>query len=690
MVNRKKISTLGMLVFMMSVGVFLYPSKHAFANYDGGLVVDDATFLNSSTMNEEAIQNFLISKNSGLASKSFYFDCASTGMSDQYYKSAGAPCNQNVRAATILYYASQIYGINPQVVLATLQKEQSLITSPTPSSWQINQAMGYGCPTTGTCNGDSGFLYQIDNGVWLLRYHMERARGNMDYWWHSTSWVCGTEKNFYKPSLYPKQNVNFYDEDNVYYRTHYIDSAATSSMYCYTPHAYNNPQGLYGLPPYGTTGRYYSGSYNFVLWFERWFGSTISGVKLSPLYKSSDTQQIFAVYGNTKYPFSSPEVMSSYGLNHSSVMTVTSAYLDSKYTTGPTISASLAKKMYDPNGTIYFFDNGKRYPLTIQSCKSDLTGAPIANTTWGLDCFNVDSTLTLPNELIDDFTVEDIPLSPLVINNGSVWLMELGKKRRITSPEVVNQYGGWAKAKWMQDYHVQQPEGKLLILSGSVVKFSGNDAIYLTDNNTLLLVQGMDQYSAWRLGERTSYNLPASYNTADPLPVNAALGFCATDQTTSTSYLLRIDGKKSPLPRENNYWPFVSSECLPVPSSFIANIPTSQMTTIYRAPNGNIFTTGFGVKYIFATPDDFKQLGNDPSQIMAVSNAVDNGLSYGGLNLAEGRLFKVINNAQIRLIRNGSSLAVNSSNYPGLPYSQLINVDESTGIRYPVTGTYQP
>ncbi len=225
-------------------------------------------------MSASDIQTFLSGKGSGLASRSFTLNCYGADSKErQWYTAVGAPCDQTVPASQIIYYAAQIYGINPQVILATLQKEQSLITSPNPTDWQVNQAMGYGCPTTGGC-GASNFFYQIDSGVWVLRFHYERARGNMTWWRSDTSWVCGTEKNFYKPNLLPNQDVRFYDEDGVHYRTHFIANAATSSLYCYTPHAYNNPQGLSGLPTYGTSGRYYTGSYNFVYSFERWFGST--------------------------------------------------------------------------------------------------------------------------------------------------------------------------------------------------------------------------------------------------------------------------------------------------------------------------------------------------------------------------------------------------------------------------------
>jgi hypothetical protein len=268
---------LGLLVAtLLTLGCLILslPSK-AYASYDGQRIIDDALFLDANRMSEADIQQFLTNMGGGIANMTFLFDCASTGSSSAaYYANAGAPCGQYVKASSIIYYASQIYGINPQVTLATMQKEQSLVTAVNPTSWQVNQAMGFGCPDSGGCSATSGFLYQIDNGVWTLRFHMERARGNLDYWFHATSWVCGTTKNYYSPSLYPYQNVNFYDDNGIMYRTHYISNPSTSSFYCYTPHAYNNPQGLYGLPAYGTSGKYYSGSYNFVRYFELWFGST--------------------------------------------------------------------------------------------------------------------------------------------------------------------------------------------------------------------------------------------------------------------------------------------------------------------------------------------------------------------------------------------------------------------------------
>lgn len=245
------------------------------AAYDAGRIIDDSVFLDAKSMGIADIQNFLNARGSGLKDMTFTLQCyGSSSQERQWYTAAGARCDTPIPASEIIYYAAQIYGVNPKVILATMQKEQSLTTAANPTVWQLTQAMGYACPTSGSCDSSSSFPYQIDSGTWALRFHYERARGNMNWWYTSTSWTCGTEKDLYKPNLYPGQNVRFYDTNGSYYTTVYIQNAATSTMYCYTPHAYNNPQGLYGRAPYGTTGLYYSGSYNFVYFYELWFGTT--------------------------------------------------------------------------------------------------------------------------------------------------------------------------------------------------------------------------------------------------------------------------------------------------------------------------------------------------------------------------------------------------------------------------------
>jgi hypothetical protein len=307
--NRKVVySLLFLAAFCFSLlAQNLVADKTYASTYSNGHFIDNALLLDANSMGPNDIQSFLDSKSGTLKSTSFLMDCTVAGATaNQMYQSIGAPCGQTVSAARIIYYAGQVYGVSPKAILATTQKEQSLVTNPTPTARAYNQAMGFACPDSGACSASSNFFYQIDNGTWALRYHYERANGN-NTWWNAKAWVCGTTKNYYSPNLYPKQNVNFYDDNGTLYATVYIENAATSSLYCYTPHAYNNPQAQFGRAAFGSTGMYYSGSYNFVYYYELWFGSTYAFINNGIDYS--------AVFDPDYYLNAYPDLKSAFGSN---------------------------------------------------------------------------------------------------------------------------------------------------------------------------------------------------------------------------------------------------------------------------------------------------------------------------------------------------------------------------------------
>jgi hypothetical protein len=246
----KKILAL-LLMFVLAIlqsGVAEASHGYTPSNFPHDNIIANSVFRNTSSMSASEIQSFLNARGGELASKTFNTD--------------EGPAS----AARVIYDASRYWGINPQVTMATLQKEQSLITATNPHSSQYDSAMGYACPTSGSCDPDKkGFVKQVWNGVFQLRYNFERASGNNS--WGSGSYVCtassSTDKAYYDKSLLPGNTVGFRTSTSASpYRTVKIFNAATASLYCYTPHAYN-------LDPY------YSGSKNFLTSFEDWFGSTV-------------------------------------------------------------------------------------------------------------------------------------------------------------------------------------------------------------------------------------------------------------------------------------------------------------------------------------------------------------------------------------------------------------------------------
>ena len=113
--------------------------------FDRSNVVSEANFRNGAAMNAADIQAFLNKQPTALKS---YSGKDHTG--------------QVKTAAQMISDASIKFNINPKIILATLQKEQSLLTAKNPSQSQYNGAMGAGMPDSGNNVGTmQGFGNQI-------------------------------------------------------------------------------------------------------------------------------------------------------------------------------------------------------------------------------------------------------------------------------------------------------------------------------------------------------------------------------------------------------------------------------------------------------------------------------------------------------------------------------------------------
>jgi len=221
-------------IFVSFLFLFVF-AGHARADFDPNNIISDGGFVNINAMSTSDIQSFLQAKGS------FLKDFSENGRS----------------AAQIIFDASHGYGdasgsingitidtgtgtINPQVILVTLQKEQSLVSRTSSNDNALRAAMGYGCPDGGGCNSNyAGFTKQVEWASWQLRYNYERASGHgfNDYQVGQTMHIYNTYPNPYGgPS---EQDITFANR-------------STASLYRYTPHAYN-------------------GNRNFWYFFNQWF-----------------------------------------------------------------------------------------------------------------------------------------------------------------------------------------------------------------------------------------------------------------------------------------------------------------------------------------------------------------------------------------------------------------------------------
>lgn len=176
-----------------STTVTITSNKTVTANFSTAIYnsnwMPDSTFTGELDISVAQIRNFLSSKGSCLANPILDVD------------------GQEIDIPSLIYQASQRYEINPKVILATMQKEQSAITN-CPSSYALSALMGAGSPSTAR--------QQIDFGTSLFRAYLTELQNT------------GSTRSGWKVGI-PKTTV-----DGV---TVTPASRAVAALFTYTPYA---------------------------------------------------------------------------------------------------------------------------------------------------------------------------------------------------------------------------------------------------------------------------------------------------------------------------------------------------------------------------------------------------------------------------------------------------------------------
>jgi hypothetical protein len=146
----------GFITFVAAAtaGLLLSPSSASAFTFNQNHIIDDVVFDNTGTMDAAHIDNFLNQfPNSCISSNNHFQAPDPTG----YSPTNGFTYGGNVSAGRVIYDAANAYGINPEVIITTLQKEQSLVDGSAGCSvLRYAAATGYGCP-------DGGSTYSYSN-----------------------------------------------------------------------------------------------------------------------------------------------------------------------------------------------------------------------------------------------------------------------------------------------------------------------------------------------------------------------------------------------------------------------------------------------------------------------------------------------------------------------------------------------
>ena len=671
-----KIIKLGVLIFLFTTFIsFINPSK-AYAAYDGGRIIDNGIFLNSRSMALSEIQSFLSAQGGGLASRSFKLDCyGANSLERQWYTAVNAPCDQTVSSASIIYYAAQIYGINPQVILATLQKEQSLVTSPNPTDWQINHAMGYGCPTSGSCS-TSNFFAQIDSGTWVLRYHYERANGN-NTWWNNGGYTCGSPSIYYNPGLVPGRNVTFIDEDGVAYRTLYIANAATASLYCYTPHTFNNP------PTYGTIGRYYSGSYNFVLSFERWFGST----QTSAAFKSSSSPSIYLSINGYKLVVSQMATLQDHGISPDSIQIVSQTIADS--IPAPPVESGisstlghLVKTTSDTDadgGSIYLISVGKRYQIKSMDQFFEFG-------------FSESNISYLPYEYVMKFDNGGLLNNFITTPQNAVFEVTANTKREIFEYNTFTQRNPSGGSTRLSYYLADAlPSGKPLSNRPIMIKYANSSLVYLYNDETYYPINTYDAFSCWGLNTgRIPLYSPIKNEYIQAVAPSNEISCVVKGPSPNTTHIVS-SGQRLSVP--DSYGLFTNKPYIDniyALSNQINNSGKTLKQYVKSNDSAAIWLIESGKKRVIPSYNSFRKLIPDGSNFDTINTSVINSIDSGPIKLANGAIVKSNASSAVYGIFNDQRILYGYNEFVGFKndWLQLETYSESNlDSAYPYLGS---
>jgi len=338
------------------------------SDFNTGRIIDDVVFRNKNSMSVQQIQDFLNAKvptcdrnhtgftgSSGAAYsppwtclKEYNENTSSLQNNIGQFNTDGSPYQVpgGISAAQIIWNAGQQYNINPQVILATLQKESGIVTDTWAASWQYKTAMGYGCPDTGPNNSANcsanyfGFYNQVNDAAWQFNQYI------------------------INPSSYNFQSgvtryIQYSPDVNCGGSNVAIQTASTAALYNYTPYQPNvgASTGLSDSSPGSTVSCGAYGNRNFFWYFNVWFGPTTFDLITAP------GSGIYLVQNGTKRAFPDALTFVSNSYNWTSVISVSPSILSQIPDAAPmtyNIHFRDGKLITAPGSGIYLVQNGTK------------------------------------------------------------------------------------------------------------------------------------------------------------------------------------------------------------------------------------------------------------------------------------------------------------------------------------------
>lgn len=678
---------LGTVLLLATVLVLSFVSHARADTFNQNNIIDDAVFDNAGSMSPAQIDNWL-NANFGSAS------CISTshGFSAPdptgYNPTNGFLYGGNVSAGQVIYDAGQAYGLNPQVLLSTLQKEEGLVRGNGPygcSALAISASVGYGCPdggasysysgvnlysingvavtsVSGTCVNSAakaGFSQQIIHAAWLLKFGEQRSEGNINWAVIKGNWNNSDDpQSCYSGPMTqgtyqrcPSGATAYYDGYTAIDGTAvHMDDGATAALYWYTPH--------------------FSGNQSFFNIFTSWFGSTHYPQPLGgSLYAQTSTGKIFLVTDSTRYYVPSWDVMTDYGLDAYAAIPASDATIQ-QFTDG----GNLTNLVWDGNG-VYLVNSRVRYPVSGAMC-----------TAWGFSCYDNTVVKGLGGAFQSQYLRTGWNLAQLNGSNGVIYEMSNGQRLPIANSQTLIDLGLVSTSILnTTPLNSSQPLGQLLITTPTVLSFPPSSTIYYFDGSTYYGAPSMTSYNDWGLGRQPQLLPPvSSYNTTPPSSQTLSPWY----QDGSGNKYIIDEGRRVQIPSSlQTLW---QSQTFTTEAPTLANSLPQATLQQFIWSNGIYELNSTGLHHV-PTWDDYLALGVYSGNTTNLLPDKVSGITQGNDALGDGVVIVLQNDSNgIYVINNGQTTHIpdaNTFNAYGFSWNNILLYPSTITNDYPTAAS---
>lgn len=297
-----------------------------FKDFKAENIINDENFYSNSTLTTAKIQELLDNQGKNCTSnKSKNLICLkdykentpdkdeSKGVDDEtgsaYTRCKKYTGGENKSAANIISTISKLCNISEKVLIVTMQKEQSLLTTSNPTyvnpggvhasvidsktgstktqgdGWAYRAAFGFGCPDSGVVI--NGIKYDCDPNYAGFFNQLYAAAKQFQVYKHTISFSFykgRTSKIAYAPGNCTKKSVK-------------VSNFATAGLYNYTPYTPNESVlSTVGVAS-GSCNAY--GNRNFYYYYKTWFGDPLTSAKTAT--KIDITKLTFSKISDKEY-----------------------------------------------------------------------------------------------------------------------------------------------------------------------------------------------------------------------------------------------------------------------------------------------------------------------------------------------------------------------------------------------------